>query len=176
MPSKVTPFPVRPGQPTMGFAQYVSAAASEYARQQAAKKNQSGGSGGTGGDSAPGMTPQQTTVSPTFQQDFTAQVSPAINVQTGGGTITAATEQRVASEQQARGGGSTAMPPGMPGMPGTPSPTPTPLFPQTATNRSVFERSQPQIQQAAAPTNYTPYIFAALGAIALLYWMNKNKR
>lgn len=178
MPSKVTRFPPRPGTQNMGFANFVAAAASEYARKKAAEKNQQGGGGSApGGDTAPGMMPQQTTISPTFQQDFTAQVSPAINVQTGGGSITAATQQQVASEQAARGGGTTSAPPGMPGMPPPNVPvSPGSMFPPTSSyQRSIFDRGTPLIQQQPGQTNYTPYIFLGLAGIALLYWMNKNK-
>jgi len=68
-----------------------------------------GGSGDEGetSSSAQGgqaQTDTATTVSPTFQQAFTPQISPVIQVSTGSGSQSAATSQRIRGGQSAKGG------------------------------------------------------------------------
>jgi len=59
-----------------------------------------------------------TTVSPTFQQSFTPQVSPVIQVSQGGGEQRGSTSQVAPGGQQAKGGDTAAPSPGFSPSPG----------------------------------------------------------
>ena len=64
----------------------------------------SSGAPGSGGGGESPLVSTTTTISPTFQQSFTPQVSPVIQVSQDGGSQSASTTQRVLGSQQAKGG------------------------------------------------------------------------
>jgi len=66
------------------------------------------GGGGSGGANPAGETATATAISPNFQQSFTPQVSPVIQVSQGGGSQSGSTTQKVMSRQQAEGGSAGA--------------------------------------------------------------------
>lgn len=176
MPSKVLTFPGNPNPPK-NYMGYVAQAAAAYGAYRQGQQGGGGAGGAGGGSEGAAPAPQQTTVSPTFQQDFTAQVSPSISVQSGGGgTITSATSQQVTSEQTAEGGGSQMAPPGMPGSSPSMPYRPTTSFPTPSYSRSTTDRSAPLISSTPAGTNWTTIAVIGLAAVGLLFYMNKGKK
>ena len=134
----------------------------------------SGGGGGGSGD-AP-MVATTTTVSPTFQQSFTPQVSPVIQVSQGGGSQSGAASQKVLGSQQAEGGGSD-MPGGSPG-PGSSSYDASPGFfdgpqpgnffdSQDKVFEETFKESEPSI------VGILPWLIGGSVVLGAVYMMKK---
>lgn len=113
-----------------------------------------------------------TTISPAFQQSFTPQVSPVIQVSTGGGSQTASTTQIAPGGQAARGGGASAIPETS-SAPGIPTYRPEGAMPAMPSAGFDYERYRPadiQIQQR----DWMPTVLGLVGAGVLMYvWTNR---
>lgn len=154
----------------------------------------SGGGGGGGGMGPAVSTGTSTTVSPTFQQSFTPQVSPVIQVSTGGGEQRASTSQIAPGGQEAKGGegapasaaagtpaGGLQTPPTYitPSFQDVYSPSggqsqqhyiPQYIAQQAATDQAVFGTG-------AAGIPWTPLILGGAGLLGLIVYMGgQNKR
>ena len=100
----------RRNRQSMGVAPLLAAGASLYQADQQKKQQEKSGGGGrqaapTGGRTSGIPGSEATTISPTFQQSFTPQISPIMTVSTGSGAVTASTAQTATGGQQAEGGG-----------------------------------------------------------------------
>ena len=121
----------------MGIAPLVAAGVAAYGAYKGSEGNGGGGTTQPGG-TAPGVGMPTTTISPTFQQSFTAQVSPVISPIIGstGATTSGAPAQIAPGGQTAAGGGT-----GLPGM------APAPVSPYSPGFRDTFD-----VQRYAMPT------------------------
>lgn len=141
----------------------------------AAKAGGDGGGGGGGGGT--GMPNTTTTVSPTFQQSFTPQVSPVIQVSQGGGEQRGATSQVAPGGQQAEGG-ATETPSGFPSVPGYDY---SPSFSDSVSPFDSYGDYPEQYQgvfseQKKTMGDYMPWV--VLGIIAAgvaVYFLTQNK-
>lgn len=130
-----------------------------------------GGQPPPGGPSPTGPQPSPTTISPTFQQAFTAAVSPTIQVTTDspGARVGATTIQEAGGGQYAAGGGTNGGAPGPGGMPITP------LTPPSFRDEFYYPADAVREVMAPGPFNWTPVIYVVGGLAAVMLFMTVMK-
>ena len=138
--------------------------------------------GPTGAPSGPGpaelATPGMVTaISPTFQQAFTPQISPTIQVTTDspGARIGATTVQRAGGGQYAAGGGAGMPGDGIPSGAGPGGMPITPLTPPTFRDEFFYPADAVQEVMQVAPFNWTPVIYVVGGLVAVMVFLQATK-